>query len=137
MAPPPPSRHLAVKPRSLKLLEDIRVACDHIVETMAGLSLPQYVANYHLRNDIERELTRLGEAAMLLLKEDPSYATRISRASNIVGMRHRLVRGYDHVDDEILWETACDHIPRLRREVAALIEEQLSRIPRPDAGSRS
>jgi uncharacterized protein with HEPN domain len=126
---PPPSRRLAVKPRSLKLLDDIRVACDHIVETIATASLAEYLSNYHVRNDIECERTRLGEATNLLLKEDPTTESRISSVPNIVGMRHHLVHGYERIENEVVWETARDDIPRLHLEVAALIEEHISRIP--------
>lgn len=126
-----------MKPRSFKLLDDIRVACDHIVETIATAPLAEYLSNYHLRNDIERELTRLGEATILLLKEDPSYETRISSVPNIVGMRHHLVHGYEHIKNEVVWETARNHIPQLRREDVALIEEHVSRLPSKQPGSKS
>ena len=32
----------------------------------------------------------------------------------IIGMRHRIVHGYDIIDLEIVWNTVCENIPALR-----------------------
>jgi uncharacterized protein with HEPN domain len=37
--------------------------------------------------------------------------------SRIIGMRNRLVHGYDSVDHGILWQTVCESVPELAEEL--------------------
>jgi len=59
-----------------------------------------------------RLLEIVGEAANRVPEE---VRTRISDIpwSHIVGLRNRLIHGYDAVDFEILWRTVTDDLPRL------------------------
>lgn len=38
-------------------------------------------------------------------------------------MRNVLIHGYRRVDNEAVWQTAQDHLPGLRAQVAALLAE--------------
>lgn len=74
------------------------------------------------RRDLERErllqlgLVRLveivGEAAAKVSKETRTQHSEIPWAA-IVGMRNRLIHGYDFVDHEILWQTIHEDLPPL------------------------
>ncbi|MGH7882305.1 MAG: HepT-like ribonuclease domain-containing protein [Candidatus Dormibacteraceae bacterium] len=44
----------------------------------------------------------------------------------IVGMRHRLVHGYDRMDIEVLVETVNRDLPRLIEQIDKLLEESAS-----------
>ena len=41
---------------------------------------------------------------------------------DIIGMRNRLIHGYDVVDDEVVWRTAEENIPPLMSKLAAWLE---------------
>jgi uncharacterized protein with HEPN domain len=40
----------------------------------------------------------------------------------IVGLRKRLIHGYDSVDDELLWQTIQNNIPKLRDHLERILE---------------
>jgi uncharacterized protein with HEPN domain len=40
----------------------------------------------------------------------------------MIGMRNRLIHGYDSVDLDILWETVRDHLPPLVEQLDALLD---------------
>jgi uncharacterized protein with HEPN domain len=54
-----------------------------------------------LRRAVEREFEIIGEALNQLNKIDQNLP--VSNKSLIVGMRNRVIHGYDKVDDEIVW----------------------------------
>jgi len=54
-----------------------------------------------LRSAVEREFEIIGEALNQLNKIDQNLP--VSNKSLIVGMRNRVIHGYDKVDDEIVW----------------------------------
>jgi len=40
----------------------------------------------------------------------------------VVGMRNRVIHGYDRIDDEIVWGTIVRHLPVLKIEIEKLME---------------
>ena len=63
-----------------------------------------------------RLLEVVGEAASRTPPEERRQYTEIPW-QEIVGLRNRLIHGYDSVDFDILWEIVCRDLPRL---IAAL-----------------
>ena len=63
-----------------------------------------------------RLLELVGEAAA---RVSPGVRTSCSEIpwSLIVGMRNRLIHGYDAVDSDVLWDTLSDDLPRLIDEL--------------------
>ena len=41
----------------------------------------------------------------------------------IIGMRNRLVHGYDVIDFDLLWDTMTDDLPPLIAELERILEE--------------
>lgn len=74
------------------------------------------------RNDLERErllnlaLVRLleiiGEAAVKISEETKSKHPEIEW-QQIIGLRNRLIHGYDSIDFDIMWTIICQDIPPL------------------------
>ena len=88
------------------------------------------------RADIEADrvlclaLTRLveliGEAATRVPAETRALYPRVPWKS-IVGMRHRLIHGYDYIDYDVLWDAITDDLEPLINALDAALppEEQL------------
>jgi len=48
--------------------------------------------------------------------------SKVYEMGDIIGMRNRLIHGYDVVDDEVVWRTAEENIPPLMSKLAAWLE---------------
>jgi len=78
-----------------------------------------YMENKMLRRAIEREFEIIGEAMNQLIKFIPDIS--ISSKRQIIGMRNRVIHGYDKIDDEIVWGTIVRHLPTLKKEIENLL----------------
>ena len=76
---------------------------------------------------LELGLTRLveiiGEAASRIQPETRSRHFHIPW-SRVIGMRHRLIHGYDNIDRRILWDTLVIDLPPLIAQLEAILERQ-------------
>jgi uncharacterized protein with HEPN domain len=74
---------------------------------------------------LELSLTRLvevvGEAANRIPRDEQSRFSGLPWPM-MIGMRNRLIHGYDSVDLDILWETVRDHLPPLVEQLDALLD---------------
>jgi uncharacterized protein with HEPN domain len=71
-----------------------------------------------LRSAVERQLEILVEACSRLSKLDASWLTRIPDINLAIGLRNRIIHGYDAVDDEVLFETVKKDLPSFRSALA-------------------
>ena len=55
----------------------------------------------------------MGEAFNQLDSIDPEYRHIYPGMGKIIGMRNRIIHGYDNVDDAIIWDAVKHHIPKL------------------------
>jgi uncharacterized protein with HEPN domain len=53
---------------------------------------------------LERKFEILGEALNRAEQSDPELADHLPELRRIIGMRNRIIHGYDAVDEEILWD---------------------------------
>lgn len=86
-----------------------------------GVGLPEYEASLMRRSAVERQLEILGEAAARLLREDPSLVQQVPALRFAVGLRNRIIHGYDGVDDETIWRTVGDDLPALQQRLEHLL----------------
>jgi len=84
----------------------------------------EFDGNMLLQDATERNLITIGEAMGLILKKTPDI--RITNARRIVDARNRLTHGYDDIESTQVWNIIINHLPLLRSEVEALLEEGLS-----------
>jgi uncharacterized protein with HEPN domain len=104
--------------RRLKLLYDAIHAIDAAVSFLTSVSLDGYETSLLLRSAVERQLEILGEACNRLAKEDPALVSAIPACRLAIGLRNRIIHGYDTVDDETVYRTVQDHLPALRTDLA-------------------
>ncbi len=103
-----------------KFLFDIQVSIDSIEKYLGDKrDFNVYKANKMLRRAVEREFEIIGEALNCIDKIDSEI--EISSKKQIIGMRNRVIHGYDKIDDELVWGTIVRHLPILKSEVSRLI----------------
>jgi uncharacterized protein with HEPN domain len=105
-----------------KFLFDIQIAIDSIENYLGDKrDFRIYKTNKMLRRAVEREFEIIGEALNRIDKIEPGIA--ISGKSQIISMRNRVIHGYDKIDDEIIWGIIVKHLPKLKIEIAGLLEK--------------
>ena len=103
--------------RRPKLLFDAIAASDAAQSFVSGKTLPAYEADLMLRSAVERQLEALGEACVRLAKEEASLFERIAATRLAIGLRTRIIHGYDAVDNETVFRTVIDDLPTLSGEL--------------------
>lgn len=78
----------------------------------AGLSFEQLQDSDLHQHAIAKAVELVGEAAARLSPEAQARHAQIPW-TQIIGMRHRLVHDYVHLDLRILWEVVHKHLPPL------------------------
>ena len=68
------------------------------------------------------DLPLLGEAFVHLSEEDAAITGMFTDLRQIVGMRNRLVHGYDQLDLDMVWDTTLEHVPKLLAQVESIFE---------------
>ncbi|MDG3583779.1 MULTISPECIES: HepT-like ribonuclease domain-containing protein [Galbibacter] len=109
--------------RILKWLYDVKMAIDEIEGYFkkTNKDFHTYKENLMLKRAIERNLEIIGEALNRIIKYDASYADHITHAKSIVGLRNHIIHVYDNISDENIWSILINHLPKLKKEVNALI----------------
>jgi uncharacterized protein with HEPN domain len=105
-----------------KYLFDINESIDSI-ENYLGIKrdFNVYKKNKMLRRAVEREFEIIGEAMNRIDKFLPDI--NLSNKTQIIGMRNRVIHGYDKIDDEIVWGTIMRYLPVLKEEIKKLLKE--------------
>ncbi len=102
-----------MRPEVAKLLFDAHAACLAIASFTGGANFARYSNNALLRSAVERLLEIIGEALGRAVRLDPSLEHRVAEIHRIVGLRNRLIHGYDSVDDQLVWDLVQTKLPGL------------------------
>jgi len=107
--------------RDKQRLNDLLEALDWIAKRIAGRTEVEFLADETLCYAVAQKLTIIGEAVARL---SPEITERYSAVpwSDIVGLRNILVHEYFGIYWPLVWQTAVDHVPVLRRQVAEILE---------------
>lgn len=103
------------------LLHDIERAIDLIDRFTLSRSFEDYTGDPMVRSAVERQLMIIGEALNQVTRLDLALSAKISDHRRIIGLRNILVHSYAKVDDRLIWSIVKDKLPRLHREVGALL----------------
>jgi len=107
-------------PEAAKRLWDAAVACRRIETFVEGKSQDEFAASELLRAAVERQLEIVGEALNKACSAWPQLAFEVPEIPRIVGLRNRLIHGYDRVDDELVWDIVVTKISPLRHRLEAM-----------------
>ena len=102
---------------------DIIDACDSIASILAGIPFEAFVATREKRSAVEREFILIGEATSVLAKFWPDSFKLLSDGRKAIGFRNILTHNYASVDQETVYETALQDVPKLRRECVEILRE--------------
>ncbi|MDF3041830.1 MAG: hypothetical protein K0Q71_4536 [Thermomicrobiales bacterium] len=104
-------------------LLDVLISCRAIGRYTAELDFAAYERDTMVRDAVERRLGIIGEALNRAADREPTLVDCLPELRQIVGLRHRVIHGYDAVDDEIVWDVVQHKLPLLQASVEALLEE--------------
>lgn len=109
-------------------LLDILLAARRVAEYVKNVSENEFQRNQVLQDAVVKRLEIIGEAANQLsdsLKKSHSEVPW----DLIVGMRHRLVHEYFHIDVSKVWDVAKNEVPKLIAQIEPLVpsEEDISK----------
>lgn len=104
---------------SSTLSEKDRVRFQHMldyaqeaVNFVDGKSLADFTIDRKLNLAVTHLIELVGEAANHISTETQSHYPQVPWPQ-IIGMRHRLIHGYDFLDYRILWQTVLEDLPNL------------------------
>ena len=106
---------------SRRRLLDAQKACELIRRFTAGHTFEEYDVDVLLSSAVERQFKIVGEALKLADSADETVADRVPDLRRIVGLRNRIIHGYDAVDNLVIWRIVQDDLPRLAGELDAAL----------------
>lgn len=107
--------------KAKKYLFDILESIESIESFTEKVDFFEYQKNKMVRRAVERELEIIGEATNSLLKINKEI--KITSGLRIIGMRNRVIHGYDKIDDGLVWGTIKKHLPILKNEIKKLLDD--------------
>lgn len=108
-----------MQPEVAKRLLEAHAACVAIDEFLHGVDFEAFAASRLLRSAVERQFEIIEEALGRAARADPGLSETIPEIPRIVGLRNRLIHGYDSVDDQLVWDIVQTKVHGLRERLAA------------------
>ena len=102
---------LGVKDKGI-LLQIIK-RCNRVIEKVSNINENEFALNDDIKEVVCFNLFQIGELANGLSAEFTKEYNKIPW-KQIIGMRNRIVHGYDTINLEIVWNTANESIPELK-----------------------
>ena len=110
--------------RATKRLRDAVAAAEMIATGVEGRTYDDYLADPWFRAGVERQLEIIGEALNQALRNDPDLSTTIPDAYVAIGLRNRIIHGYDDIQDAVVWDAAVNGVPLLRAQIEDALREE-------------
>lgn len=73
---------------------------------------------------MERLFGIVGEAMSQAIIDEPELKERIPESGQAIGMRNRIIHGYDVVSDRVVWDSVHDDIPELHDRIVTVLDER-------------
>ena len=106
--------------RDQQRFNDILEALDWIAKAISGRTEIEFLADETLCYAVAQRLTVIGEAVARLTPEIKARHNSVPWP-DIVGLRNMLVHEYFGIYWPLVWQTAVDHAPVLRAQVAEIL----------------
>jgi uncharacterized protein with HEPN domain len=109
--------------RDRQRLSDILEAVNWIAKAISGRTEAEFLADETLCYAVAQRLTVMGEAVARLSPEITAKYNSVPWP-DIVGLRNILVHEYFGIYWPLVWQTAVDHVPALRAQVAEILKTE-------------
>lgn len=106
-----------------KRLFDAYSASSRIAAITKEMVYADYAADEIRRLAVERLLEIVGEALTVALRIDPDLQDRYPDLRRAVGLRNRIIHGYDDINDEVIWDVVQRNIPLLATDLKRLLKD--------------
>ena len=103
------------------LVHDMVEACDHILNYTSGMTYEEFRIDTKTVDAVMRRFTILGEAASQVMKEFRDEFLEIPWR-NASDLRNILVHFYHGASTEVVWNTAKDILPDLRKKLENVLK---------------
>ncbi len=103
-------------------LKDILEAADAIGRFLSDFKHDEFKENEVVQSAVLQKLGLIGEAASRLPQSIRERHSEIEW-SDIIAFRHIAVHEYFDIDWSIVWVTAIDDVPKLRRQIAEILAQ--------------
>lgn len=107
-----------------KHLHDGMTAAQLAVDFCRHMDATVFGANLLVRSAVERQLEILGEACRRALDEAPGLRDRIPDMTLAIGLRNRIIHGYDKLDHGVILETVQRDLPGLAEQLRQALTEE-------------
>lgn len=110
-----------MQPEARQRIRDAISACQRIEEFTAGLDYVDFSRSVLVRSATERQREVIGEALNKASSQEADLNFLVPEIPRIVGLRNRLIHGYDAVDDQLIWDIVRSKIVPLRQALDRLL----------------
>ena len=100
-------------------LGHIRDACTKVISYIKGFDESKFLKDSKTLDAVIRQIGIVGEAARKLSQSTKSKLDINWR--EMMGMRDKLIHDYVGVDEEIVWKTATQDIPDLKKQIEKIL----------------
>lgn len=102
-------------------LYDALSAARKIDRFVRNVDWDQFQANDEKASAVYGQLVILGEACSRLSSEIRDQSDEVPWRQ-IIGMRNRIIHGYDEVNWELVWQVATEHVPQFIGQVSNILD---------------
>jgi uncharacterized protein with HEPN domain len=91
-------------------------------DVLSGVSLAKFLESRIHQLAVERCLITLGEAATVVIREEPDLVLEFPELPEIKGLRNRVVHDYDDINEEIVWKAVTEFLPEFLDRLRPFVE---------------
>jgi uncharacterized protein with HEPN domain len=106
----------------LDYVEDIIDAMDKAEIILTGIDFDRFADDFIINFAVARALEIIGEAAKRLPQEVREAYPAVPWR-DMVGMRDRIIHGYDNLNLQIMWDVVKQDIPRLKPHLYQILSD--------------
>lgn len=107
--------------KPLQFITDIVVACEDVLAFTNGVDFDTFISDRRTYQATLWNIRLIGEAAAKLPNGLKDAHPKIPWSA-MVGMRHHLTHGYANTDDQVVWDTIKNDIPRLLADLREILQ---------------